>query len=64
MRLTEEEKAMQAGDHGPAVQWAIDHQIKVGRYLGADDFVTPASSSIRTACAPSPENSSGLRILR
>jgi len=30
---------MHAGEFGPAVQWAIDHQIKVGRYLGAQDFV-------------------------
>src|SRR5271169_3007997 len=39
MRLTDEEEAMRAGDHGPALQWAIDHQIRVGRYLGAADFV-------------------------
>jgi predicted aconitase len=39
MQLTQEEAAMHAGDFGPAVQWAIDHQIKVGRYLGAKDFV-------------------------
>src|SRR5262252_5595343 len=30
---------MRGGAFGPAVQWAIDHQIRVGRYLGADDFV-------------------------
>ena len=30
---------MHAGELGPAAQWAIDHQIKVGRYLGAKDFV-------------------------
>src|ERR1700761_7651917 len=46
MRLTDEEKAMQAGDHGPAVQWAIDHQIKVGRYLGAEDFVPVSQAHI------------------
>ncbi len=39
MRLSQEEEAMHAGEFGPAVQWAIDHQIKVGRYLGAKDFV-------------------------
>src|SRR5271166_742782 len=39
MKLTPEEKAMRAGEHGPAAQWAIEHQIKVGEYLGADDFV-------------------------
>ncbi len=39
MKLTREEEAMRAGEFGPAVQWAIEHQIKVGRYLGAEDFV-------------------------
>jgi predicted aconitase len=46
MRLTDEERAMQAGQFGPAVQWAIEHQIKVGRYLGADDFVPVAQAHI------------------
>ena len=39
MRLTAEEKAMRAGAFGPLRQWAIDHQINVGDYLGAEDFV-------------------------
>jgi predicted aconitase len=39
MKLTQEEEAMRAGDLGPAAQWAIEHQIKVGEYLGAGDFV-------------------------
>ena len=39
MRISQEEEAMRAGELGPAVQWAIDHQIRVGRYLGAKDFV-------------------------
>jgi predicted aconitase len=39
VRLTEEEEAMRAGAFGPLRQWAIEHQIKVGRYLGAADFV-------------------------
>ncbi|HEY2528150.1 MAG TPA: aconitase X catalytic domain-containing protein [Xanthobacteraceae bacterium] len=39
MRLTAEEQAMRAGEYGPLRQWAIEHQIKVGDYLGADDFV-------------------------
>jgi predicted aconitase len=30
---------MRAGEFGPLRQWAIEHQIKVGRYLGAEDFV-------------------------
>ncbi len=39
MKLTDEEQALRAGEFGPAAQWAIEHQIKVGQYLGAGDFV-------------------------
>jgi predicted aconitase len=39
MKLTAEEQAMRAGECGRAAQWAIEHQIKVGEYLGAHDFV-------------------------
>jgi hypothetical protein len=46
MRLTDEEEAMRAGDRVPALQWAIDHQIRVGRYLGAEDFVPVAQAHI------------------
>ncbi len=46
MRLNEEEQAMRAGKFGPAVQWAIEHQVKVGRYLGADDFVPVSQAHI------------------
>jgi predicted aconitase len=46
MRLTDEEQAMRTGAFGPAVQWAIEHQIKVGRYFGADDFVPVAQAHI------------------
>ena len=46
MRLTDEEHAMRAGAFGPAVAWAIEHQIKVGTYLGAEDFVPVAQAHI------------------
>jgi predicted aconitase len=46
MKLTDEEKAMQAGALGAARQWAIEHQIKVGRYLSAADFVPVAQAHI------------------
>src|SRR5258707_860849 len=46
MRLTDDEQAMRAGAFGPAVQWAIEHQIKVGNYLGADDFVPVSQAHI------------------
>src|SRR5262245_50169457 len=46
MQLTDEERAMQAGDFGPARQWAIEHQAKVGTYLGAEDFVPVTQAQI------------------
>jgi predicted aconitase len=46
MHLTDEEEAMRAGAMGPAVQMAIEHQIKVGRYLGAEDFVPVSQAHI------------------
>jgi len=46
MRLTDQEQAMRAGTFGPAVQWAIEHQIKVGTYLGAEDFVPVTQAHI------------------
>jgi len=39
VKLTDQETAMRAGEFGPLRQWAIEHQIKVGTYLGAEDFV-------------------------
>jgi predicted aconitase len=46
MHLTEEEHAMLAGEAGPVRQWAIDHQMRVGRYLGAADFVPVSQAHI------------------
>jgi predicted aconitase len=46
MNLTEEEQAMRAGAFGPLVQWAIEHQIRVGEYLGARDFVPVSQAHI------------------
>jgi predicted aconitase len=46
MRLTDEEQAMRGGAFGPARQWAIEHQIAVGRYLGAEDFVPVSQAHI------------------
>ncbi len=39
MKLTDEEQAMLAGDHGEPKRWAIDHMMKVGRMFDAADFV-------------------------
>lgn len=37
---------MRTGKFGPLRQWAIEHQIKVGDYLGAEDFVPVAQAHI------------------
>src|SRR5215468_10824230 len=46
MKLTDEEEALRAGAFGRAAQWAIEHQIKVGRYLGARDFVAVTQAHV------------------
>ena len=46
MKLTDEEEALRAGEFGPAAQWAIEHQIKVGEYLRASDFVPVTQAHI------------------
>src|SRR5499426_2134349 len=46
MNLTAKEEALQAGQFGEAAQWAIAHQIKVGDYLGAADFVPVTQAHI------------------
>jgi predicted aconitase len=46
MRLSDEETAMRDGSAGFACQWAIEHQIKVGTYLGAEDFVAVSQAHI------------------
>jgi predicted aconitase len=37
---------MRVGEFGPLRQWAIEHQIKVGQYLGAEDFVPVGQAHI------------------
>src|SRR5487761_2569966 len=46
MNLTDDERALLAGEAGPARQWAIGHQIAVGRYLRAADFVPVSQAHI------------------
>ena len=46
MQLNDEERGMLAGEAGPVRQWAIDHQMRVGRYLGAKDFVRVSQAHI------------------
>ena len=40
MELNKEEKAMASGELGEAVEWAINHQIKVGNFFDAKNFVS------------------------
>jgi predicted aconitase len=37
---------MRAGEQGPLRQWAIEHQIKVGEYLGAAEFVAVGQAHV------------------
>jgi predicted aconitase len=46
MRLSDEEQAMLAGAHGPARQWAIRHQVAVGEFFDAPDFVAVGQAHI------------------
>jgi len=39
MKLTETAESMLAGEHGPARQWAVEHQLQVGRMFDAADMV-------------------------
>ena len=46
MRLTDEERAMLAGELGPVRRWALAHQIAVGEFFDAADFVTVSQAHI------------------
>jgi len=46
MRLTDEEKAMLAGEFGAPRRWAITHQIAVGEFFDAADFVPVSQAHI------------------
>jgi predicted aconitase len=46
MRLNELEREMLAGGYGPAVKEAIAHQVKVGGFFGAPDFVPVTQAHI------------------
>src|SRR5437870_4513399 len=46
MRLSNDEQAMLAGARGPARQWAIKHQITVGEFFDAPDFVAVGQAHI------------------
>jgi predicted aconitase len=44
--LDDEEKAMLAGEFGPARQWAIKHQIAIAEFFDARDFVRVGQAHI------------------
>jgi predicted aconitase len=46
MRLTDEERAMLAGEMGAVRRWAISHQIAVGEFFDAADFVPVSQAHI------------------
>jgi predicted aconitase len=46
MKLNDEEQAMLAGGHGRVARIAIEHQIKVGDFFGAPDFVAVTQAHI------------------
>src|SRR6202011_4137478 len=46
MRLTDEENAMLAGGMGEPRRWAIEHQIAVGEFFDAADFVPVSQAHV------------------
>ena len=46
MRLNDEQRAMLAGEFGPARQWAIRHQMEVGAFFDAADLVPVGQAHI------------------
>ena len=46
MKLADEERALLSGAAGPARKWAIEHQIAVGEFFDAVDFVPVAQAHI------------------
>src|SRR3954465_6158853 len=46
MKLNEEERDILAGKSGPVPQQALQHQIKVGEFFGAADFVPVTQAHI------------------
>jgi predicted aconitase len=46
MRVSDEERAMLAGEFGEVRRWAIEHQIQVGEFFDAADFVPVSQAHI------------------
>ena len=61
MRLDESEEDMLAGHQGKAIQWAIQHQLMVGRMFDAKDFVQVSQAHMMAD--PESLGSSGVGFL-
>src|SRR4051794_41606527 len=48
MRLSDEERAMLAGEFGEPRRWAMAHQIAVGEFFDAADLVSVAQAHVMT----------------
>src|SRR5882757_7686161 len=46
MRLSDEEQDMLAGKCGPVARLALQHQLKVGEFFGAEDFVPVSQAHV------------------
>jgi predicted aconitase len=46
MRLNDFEREMLAGSFGPACKWALQHQMAVGKFFDAEDFVPVGQAHI------------------
>ena len=46
MKLNDLERSMLAGEHGAAAKRALEHQIKVGEFFGAEDFVAVTQAHV------------------
>lgn len=61
MRLTDEERAMAAGEMGEPRRWAMDHMAKVGAMFDARDFVPVAQAHMMVD--PESAGEPGVRFL-
>src|SRR5207342_629146 len=46
MRLSEEERGILAGKLGPVPRLALEHQVKVGEFFGAEEFVAVTQANV------------------
>ncbi len=61
MILNDEEKAMLNGDYGDGIKWAIQHQIDVGNFFDAKDFVNV--SQVHMMVDPESIGDAGVKFL-